>query len=398
MSMFVVGDLRDGQLVLVIHNTRCHNHGVVHLNLIDGRLDLALAKPCLSVLLGSAVVYTHRARHTAAIWLRTFPLHAERLQRICFCDTQLAAWLLDPEREWSAALDAIRHSMPGRGLCPSGPFASQQPVQQQPVQSPMQTQSPHGKLATASPLAQLQSIQPTSTDAAVIAFAQEHKQAFERLFSALSRCGQAELYARLEAPFVWILAKMHCRGIQVNTSVLQAQAKQIKHCLRLLQQQAEAVVGGPMLMTSPVQLREYLYERLRLHEGIANFPLTPKGQLSTREDALQLIKDRHELPRILLLHRRASKLLTTYIDGVLPFVSAGCLHPEWHQVSFHSFKRGCAIKTDQPALSVTSHFLIACVCARACVCVRTDNDSKWSDFMPTAEFTERTSSCHCLAA
>ncbi|EGD72002.1 hypothetical protein PTSG_00018 [Salpingoeca rosetta] len=262
-------------------------------------------------LASARVIYTHGGRRMAALLLQCCSsaiVGRGANESIAVRDTQVAAWLADPERAWDDMDDVFR-------LCQLRPVTRGA-----------------GDLGDSSASASSQWLHK---------LASRHAAAFDHLFARLRACDQAELYSRLEAPAIWLLAEMQVHGIHIDTETLKQQRVQIQQCLAELEARAEALVGFKLLLTSPLQLREYLYDQLQLHVGIPNFPRTPKGKLSTGEDALTLIKDRHELPNLLLLHRRAARLLCTYIDGVLPHVTHGMLHPEWLQTSAASGRVSC---------------------------------------------------------
>ena len=139
------------------------------------------------------------------------------------------------------------------------------------------------------------------------------------------------LYRELENPLSVILYRMEERGVAIDSALLNAQSREIEAQLAALEREAHAEIGEAFNLSSPKQLQEILFERLKLpvtHK-------TPKGQPSTNEDALQELADLHgaTLPRLILEHRSLAKLKSTYTDRLPELVNpqTGRIHTSYHQ-------------------------------------------------------------------
>ncbi len=71
------------------------------------------------------------------------------------------------------------------------------------------------------------------------------------------------------------------------------------------------------------QIREVIYDELKLDvaSGVT-VGLTSNGHKSTDEAALLALGDLHPLPGIILMHRRLSKLCSTFLDGLAKHVAS----------------------------------------------------------------------------
>ncbi|XP_063695453.1 DNA polymerase nu-like [Bolinopsis microptera] len=124
-------------------------------------------------------------------------------------------------------------------------------------------------------------------------------------------------------------------GICIDKKELHLLSIYLTKRLSVIEQEASSVLGRHVLLTSPVQLRQILYEELKLDEKIPdNMSRTAaKREKSTSEACLLKLTELHPLPRIILAHRRISKLKSTYVDGLHQYMKFGKLYPSWDQTS-----------------------------------------------------------------
>ena len=103
---------------------------------------------------------------------------------------------------------------------------------------------------------------------------------------------------------------MEQAGTHLNSTVLEAQSKNLHRRILKLEQQAYLLAEEEFNLSSPKQLQEIFFDKLK-------FPIlqkTPGGQPSTAENVLKQLSLDYELPKIILEHRTLSKLKTTYTD------------------------------------------------------------------------------------
>lgn len=138
------------------------------------------------------------------------------------------------------------------------------------------------------------------------------------------------VYKKLEQPLIKALALMEHWGIKLNPKKLRKQSSRLENKLENLEKQAQALAGSFVNLNSPKQLRQLLYQRLKLPtEKIAK---TPGGELSTDETELEKIKDKHPLVPLILEYRELAKLRNTYFDALPKFVAPdGRVHSQFLQ-------------------------------------------------------------------
>jgi len=137
------------------------------------------------------------------------------------------------------------------------------------------------------------------------------------------------VYENLEIPLIPILAKMERIGVLVDPWQLQQQSDFLLEKMAGLETKAHELAGMRFNLGSPKQIQTILYENL-------NLPIlkkTPKGQPSTDESVLAELAESFELPSIILEHRTASKLRSTYTEKLPQQINArtGRVHTSYHQ-------------------------------------------------------------------
>ncbi|MFI4938264.1 MAG: DNA polymerase I [Candidatus Berkiellales bacterium] len=118
------------------------------------------------------------------------------------------------------------------------------------------------------------------------------------------------LYRDIEMALVEVLWQMEQHGVCVDATLLQKQSEQIAQELIKLEEQATILAGQSFNLSSPKQLQEIFYDKLKL----PILERTPKGAPSTAESVLQELSHDYELPKVILNHRTLSKLKSTYTD------------------------------------------------------------------------------------
>lgn len=153
-----------------------------------------------------------------------------------------------------------------------------------------------------------------------------------RLRSPLTRkLKEAELlrlFAELEMPLIEVLLWMERRGVLLDVDELRAQGKELEILLEKTREELFALAGGPFNPNSTPQVREILYERLKL-------PVLEKTKTGPSTDA-QVLRDLaqyHEFPAKLIAYRELEKLRNTYIEKLPKYVhpKTGRVHTSFNQ-------------------------------------------------------------------
>jgi DNA polymerase-1 len=141
----------------------------------------------------------------------------------------------------------------------------------------------------------------------------------EILVPQVEKEGLWTLYAEVERPLVSVLAGMEQAGVTVDGGRLGELSRDFAARLVTLEEDIYKHAGGPFNINSGPQLREILFDRLKL----PTVSKTPGGEQSTAQDVLEELAAKHPLPALLLQHRQLSKLKSTYLDALPALV-----HPE----------------------------------------------------------------------
>ncbi|TVQ77260.1 MAG: DNA polymerase I [Bradymonadales bacterium] len=152
---------------------------------------------------------------------------------------------------------------------------------------------------------------------------------YERLKPELEKNSELLwIYDHIEMPLVIVLAEMEERGVLMDQKKLKSLSKafhqRIEKSLELIYEAA----GGEFNVASPKQLQEVLFEKI----GLTPTKKTKTG-FSTDESVLQELSSEHDLPRLILEHRKISKLCSTYVDKFPELISKedDRLHTQYHQ-------------------------------------------------------------------
>ncbi len=149
------------------------------------------------------------------------------------------------------------------------------------------------------------------------------------LGSKVKEEGLWSLYAELERPIISILAEMEAVGIKVDVPRLKVLSKEFGIKLGVLEELIYTEAGHPFNIGSLLQLRQVLFDELKLPSN----KKTPKGEPSTDADVLESLAATHPLPALLLEHRQLSKLKSTYLDALATIADPeGRVHSSFSQV------------------------------------------------------------------
>jgi DNA polymerase I len=170
--------------------------------------------------------------------------------------------------------------------------------------------------------------------AKVAEYAGEDADATWRIEAILAAKVRAEglwpLYADLERPLIHVLARMEQIGVKVDPTLLGRLSTEFAARLEALEADLFALAGHPFNIGSPQQLRQVLFDELKLPVGSK----TPGGEPSTAVDVLEDLAAVHPLPQKLMQHRQLAKLKGTYLDALPALINPddGRVHASFNQV------------------------------------------------------------------
>ncbi len=166
---------------------------------------------------------------------------------------------------------------------------------------------------------------PYAAEDADIALQLHHH--FEPLYKK-ERCFE-KILKEIEWPLIPILAKMECHGVLINVELLKKQTSSLQRRITHLKNKIYAITGETFNIDSPKQLREILFDRLK----IPVLKKTPSGQASTAEEVMQTLSADYPVPKLILEYRSYSKLKSTYTDKLPKQINAktGRIHTNYIQ-------------------------------------------------------------------
>ncbi len=172
----------------------------------------------------------------------------------------------------------------------------------------------------------LYGLAPAGGDAAAVA-AEATWRLGARLPASLAEQGVQELYAQMEAPLAQVLFGMERHGVQVDRPELERYGEELRLALAAIAQELEDLAGYSFNVNSTPQLRDLLFGKLQL-------PVLKRTKTgpSTDAEVLEQLAGRHPIVQKILDHRQVQKLLSTYVDGLLPLIGPdGRVHTTFQQ-------------------------------------------------------------------
>lgn len=137
--------------------------------------------------------------------------------------------------------------------------------------------------------------------------------AWDYLCEELKNKNLLELYYKIELPLVDVLYSMECTGISVDTKVLEELRPMYLSEMNKLEEQIYALAGCEFNIASPKQLADILFNKLHLNDY-------DNKKHSTAVEKLILIANTHPIVDLILRWRKISKIVSTYIDGMMVWI------------------------------------------------------------------------------
>ena len=153
------------------------------------------------------------------------------------------------------------------------------------------------------------------------------KQVLEK---ELQQNGLENLFYEIEMPLLKVLAIMERTGVRIDSDALKQSSVILTEEMGLLEKEIHEIAGFEFNVSSPMQVGEVLFDRLKLDDKAKK---TKTGQYSTAEDVLEKIRSKHPIIGKILDYRGLKKLLSTYIDALPLLISpvTGKVHTSYNQ-------------------------------------------------------------------
>jgi DNA polymerase-1 len=119
------------------------------------------------------------------------------------------------------------------------------------------------------------------------------------------------LFEEIEMPLVGILAEMEEAGVRLNKTILRGISEKLEKRVAKLEKEIQKLAEAPFNVNSSVQLREILFEKLKIPTKDIR---SGKTGFSTASSELVKIKTLHPIIEKIEEYRELFKLKTTYLD------------------------------------------------------------------------------------
>ncbi|XP_047675713.1 DNA polymerase nu [Tachysurus fulvidraco] len=265
--------------------------------------DLFTREILVKMVCGTHILVCYKSKDLLRTALRHFnkDLSWKQVASCQVLDPQIAAWLLDPADSASCFQELFKK------------YCSQ---------------------PTSHPLTQSE-LRNQKVTHVISSLSQLHRVMVE-LRNKLETQGLWQLYVCMEQKMMPVLAAMESHRIHVDKEALKETSELLGTKMKQLEQQAHQTAGQKFLVSSSSQLRQVLFEKLRLHARCENKKLPKtllKQQQSTSEAVLLQLQDLHPLPRIVLEYRQVHKIKSTFLDGILSCTKKTYISSTWNQTS-----------------------------------------------------------------
>jgi DNA polymerase-1 len=142
--------------------------------------------------------------------------------------------------------------------------------------------------------------------------------------------GFSELSGQIEMPLIPVLMKMEHQGVKLDVKTLDLFAVELREDILKVEQEIFSLAGIEFNISSPKQLGEVLFERLKILEKPRK---TKTKQYATGEEILIQLKDKHPVIDKILEYRSLRKLLSTYVSALPRLVKPGTgkIHTSFNQ-------------------------------------------------------------------
>lgn len=151
---------------------------------------------------------------------------------------------------------------------------------------------------------------------------------YDETIKKLEENNSLKLFNEIEIPLIYVLGDMQFKGMLVDKNELIAFGETLKQSLEELTESIYELAGEEFNINSTIQLGNILFEKLKLPA-----PKKNKKGYSTDVETLEKIADKHPIVSKILEYRALTKLNSTYVEGLIPFINERTkrIHSHFHQ-------------------------------------------------------------------
>ena len=142
--------------------------------------------------------------------------------------------------------------------------------------------------------------------------------------------GLSDLSENIEMPLIPVLASIERNGVKLDRIDLKSITINLRDDIISLEKEIYDLAGTEFNISSPRQLGDILFIRLKLDE---NARVTKTRQFVTNEEILQRLSHKHPIIEKVLEYRGLKKLLSTYVEALPLLVDkkTGRIHTSYNQ-------------------------------------------------------------------
>ncbi|XP_072177435.1 DNA polymerase nu-like [Diadema setosum] len=149
-----------------------------------------------------------------------------------------------------------------------------------------------------------------------------------------------DLFTNIEVKLTPVLSAMEVQGIKVSGETLHEYGGILQRHMAKAEMRCYRAAGHPFQINSHVQLRQVLFEELKLDQQCRGQKLARtnvQNLKSTSEAVLHKLRGIHPLPELVLSFRQLVKMKSTYVDGIVDYITRqGYIHTSWEQTTASS--------------------------------------------------------------
>ncbi|MDO8505321.1 MAG: DNA polymerase I [bacterium] len=171
-------------------------------------------------------------------------------------------------------------------------------------------------------------LNPGSRTHDFIAVVRDHNIAMEEISIVLSKLKHllqeklnkenlTDVFEKIEMPLIPVLSKMEETGIKINASYLKTLSEDFEKELSRLTKEIYKHAEQEFNINSPLQLREILFEKMKLAPEVGRIKKTAKGGVSsTAAGQLEKLRGTHPIVDLIFDYRELAKLQGTYATAL----------------------------------------------------------------------------------
>jgi len=151
-----------------------------------------------------------------------------------------------------------------------------------------------------------------------------------KLHPGLAEKEVERVFYEVENPLVKVLTDMEFEGVRIDQEFLKTYSKELEKDAHNSEQNVYAGAGVRFNLSSPKQLGEVLFDKLKLDPKAKK---TKTGQYATGEDVLLKLAHSNPIVEDILIYRELTKLKSTYVDALPLMINrkTGRVHTSYAQ-------------------------------------------------------------------